>query len=195
MVPQKAHPLLRAQSVLPCQAWQGADSCNKALVPYLCGSSQLLRMGLLFPRSWQAPQEVIFRPTGMWSSVTRDAGMGPRMNALPPVFTELDAPLQSGKASIPPSQKQIPPIRKGSPSHSLPLSLQYSPSLHLSPPDPADMFISLISTTPARPLCSLCKWHPLELSNRAAGLPQNRSSLIRHLLCSKAQSRCSMHNC
>lgn len=104
-------------------------------------------------------------------------------------------PLQSSQASIPPSQKQIPPIRKGSPSHSLPLSLQYSPSLHLSPPDPADMFISLISTTPARPLCSLCKWHPLELSNRAAGLPQNRSSLIRHLLCSKAQSRCSMHNC
>lgn len=30
--------------------------CNKALVPYLCGSPQLLRTDLLFPGSQQAPQ-------------------------------------------------------------------------------------------------------------------------------------------
>lgn len=151
MVPQKGHPLLRAQRVLPCQAWQEADSCNKALVPYLCGSSQLLRMGLLFPGSWQAPQEVIFRPTGMGSSVTRDARMRPRMNALPPVFTELDAPLQSGQASIPPSEKQISPILKGSPSHSLPLSLVFS-------------LIALISTWPSRHVYLTHQHHPCKAS-------------------------------
>ena len=63
--PQKADPSLASAKRVPCPADREQTECNKALVPYLCGSSQLLRMSLPFAGNPPAPQEVIPRPSGL----------------------------------------------------------------------------------------------------------------------------------
>lgn len=64
VAPQRADPSLASTKQVHCPANREQPACDKALVPYLCGSSQLLRTRLLFLGSPLAPQEVIPRPSG-----------------------------------------------------------------------------------------------------------------------------------
>ena len=77
MVPQKRKSIIREhKGCCLVRPDREQTECNKALVPYLCGSVQLLRMGLLLPGHRPAPQEVIHRLAGLRSC----ALMGPKIN-------------------------------------------------------------------------------------------------------------------
>ena len=153
MAPQRADPSLASTKRVHCPADREQPECNKALVPYLCGSSQLLRTRLLFPGSLLAPQEVIPRASGLLGCGPLQPGMqGGTQDKYPECSssetTGLAASWQSGPASAPPSQ-EISTIRKSSPSLSspFPLAWRHSSSEYLSPPDPIDSLASLTNAT------------------------------------------------
>lgn len=133
MAPQKGHPLLASTKGAALSGMAG--SRLRGTKPWgliYVGAHSCWGRASSSPR---AGQHLRGHSQACWDVVIWNQGCkeGPRMNtqhALPLGLTQLAASLQSGQASIPPSQKKSPPphcpIRKGSLSHSL---FPYSPSL------------------------------------------------------------------
>lgn len=116
MAPQKGHPLLESTKGAALSGLTGSRLtvtklwCLIYVAAHSCWGWTSCSLGASKPLS----------PTGLWSSATRDARKGLRMNtqnALPPGFTRLAASLQSHSLNSTFSRED-PPIRKGSPSHS-----------------------------------------------------------------------------
>ena len=98
--------------------------------------------------------------------------------------TGLATSWQSRPASAPPS-REIPTIRKNSPSLSspLPLTWHHSSSEHLSPPDSRLLSFPHQCHLPLGPPCSLCKWHPLESCKQGSWAPLGKQRFIQMGTC------------
>lgn len=155
----------------------------------LCGSSQLLRMRLLFAGSPPAPQEVIPRPSGPLGCGHLQPGMQgwdpkqiPRMLCLRDHRT---SHLLAVRASLSSTGSDFHRQKKQ------PLPLLF-PLPHL-----ASFFIrALIPSRLSRLLsfphqcylplgspCSLCKWHPLESCKQGRWAPLGKERFIQMGIC------------